>query len=164
MRTDYESCAQLDEVLNAARKRSVQTMIVDVEPLVSWWDGTQESLDWGVAAVAGKVSTLPTVRALIFATNSARRPSAVPAERGITVSYLALACKPLRTAPYQGLPRPGAVVGDQVHTDGLLAKRLGFTFLHYQPRLAGIPPGPRLMHRLGRAALPLFFSGTRGDG
>jgi hypothetical protein len=157
MRTDYESCARPDEVLSAARKRSVRTLIVDIEPFVSWWDGPQESLDAGVARVADLVSTVPTVRALVFATNSARRPSAVPAARGIAVSYLALALKPVRTMPYRGLPRPGAVVGDQVHTDGLLAGRLGFTFLHYQPELAGAPLGPRLMHRLGRAALPLLF-------
>jgi hypothetical protein len=49
------------------------------------------------------------------------------------------------------------VVGDQVATDGLLARRLGFTFLHYQPRPADVPPGPRLMHRLGQLALPLLF-------
>jgi hypothetical protein len=81
----------------------------------------------------------------------------VPAEPGIAVSYLALALKPVRTGPYRGLPRPGAVAGDQVHTDGLLAERLGFTFLHYQPRLGRAPLGPRLMHRLGQAALPLLF-------
>jgi hypothetical protein len=49
------------------------------------------------------------------------------------------------------------VIGDQVPTDGLLAYRLGFTFLHWNPRLAGVPFGPRLMHLLGRLAQPLFF-------
>jgi hypothetical protein len=165
MRTRYERRDELDEVLDRAGKLAVATIIFDVEPLVSWWDNTQESLDWGVAMVAGKVSTLPTVRALVFATNSVRRPSAlpVPATGGIAVSYLASAAKPLRTAPYRDLPRPGAVVGDQVPTDGLLARRLGYTFLHYQPRLDDIPLGPRVMHRLGRAALPLLFTRHRDD-
>ena len=158
MRGRYERHSELDEVLDRAGKLSVRTIIFDVEPLVSWWDNTQESLDWGVAMVAGKVSTLPTVRALVFSTNSVRRPSTIPAAtRDIEVSYLASAAKPLRTAPYRDLPRPGAVVGDQVPTDGLLARRLGYTFLHYQPRLASIPLGPRVMHRLGRLALPLLF-------
>ena len=158
MRTRYERHSELDEVLDRAGKLSVRTIIFDVEPLVSWWDNTQESLDWGVAMVVGKVAALPAVRVLVFSTNSVRRPSALPASRDIEVSYLASAAKPLRTAPYRDLPRPGAVVGDQVPTDGLLARRLGYTFLHYQPRLDDIPLGPRLMHRLGRVALPLLFN------
>jgi len=164
MRSPYERHSELDEVLDRAGELSLRTIIFDVEPLVSWWDNTQESLDWGVAMVTGKVAALPTVRALVFSTNSVRRPSAIPAGRGdIAVSYLASAAKPLRTAPYRDLPRPGAVVGDQVPTDGLLARRLGYTFLHYQPRLDDIPLGPRLMHRLGRLALPLLFSGRADD-
>jgi predicted HAD superfamily phosphohydrolase YqeG len=157
MKSHYERHTELEDVLDRARQLSVRTMIVDVEPLVSWWDNPRESLDGGVAMVAGKVATLPEVRVLVFATNSRRRPSAVPADRELEVRYLASAGKPLRTAPYRGLPRPGAVVGDQVPTDGLLAWQLGFTFLHYQPRLADVPLGPRLMHRLGRLAVPLLF-------
>jgi predicted HAD superfamily phosphohydrolase YqeG len=158
MRTRYERHAELDDVLDRARKLSVQTMIVDIEPFVSWWDNGQESLDRGVATVVGKVSSLPAVRVVVFATNSVRCPSVIPAGRDIEVIYLASAGKPLRTAAYRDLPRPGAVVGDQVPTDGLLARRLGFTFLHYQPRLDDVPLGPRLMHHLGRLALPLLFS------
>jgi predicted HAD superfamily phosphohydrolase YqeG len=158
VRSRYERLTELDEVLDRARTLSVRALIVDIEPLVSWWDNRQESLDWGVAMIVGKVSTLPAVRVLVFATNSVRRPSVIPAGRDIEVRYLASAGKPLRTAPYRGLPRPGAVIGDQVPTDGLLARRLGFTFLHYQPQLAGVPLGPRLMDRLGRLVLPLLFS------
>jgi hypothetical protein len=164
MRTRYERHRQLDDVLDRAGKLSMRTIIFDVEPLVSWWDNTQESLDWGVAMVVGKVSTLPTVRALVFSTNSVRRPTVIPeAGRDLEVSYLASAAKPLRTAPYRDLPRPGAVVGDQVPTDGLLARRLGYTFLHYEPPLDGIPLGPRVMHRLGRLGLPLLFKGQEED-
>jgi predicted HAD superfamily phosphohydrolase YqeG len=158
MRSHYERHTDLDDMLDRARKLSVRTLIVDIEPLVSWWDNTQESLDWGVAMVTGKVATLPTVRALVFSTNSTRRPSVIPAAGDLEVRYLSSAGKPLRTAPYDDLPLPGAVLGDQVPTDGLLARRLGFTFLHYQPRLDGVPLGPRLMHRLGRLAVPALFS------
>jgi hypothetical protein len=163
MRSHYEFHTELDDVLDGAGKLQVRTLIVDIEPLVSWWDNTQESLDWGLAMVAGKVSALPSVRVLVFATNSIRRPSAIPASDDIEVIYLASAGKPLRTAPYRGLPHPGAVVGDQVATDGVLARRLGFTFLHYQPRLGDVPLGPRLMHGLGRLALPLLFSRPEED-
>ena len=157
MRRGYERHTAPDDVLARAGKLSVQSMIVDIEPFVSWWNGEQESLNWGVAMIVGRVSMLPTLRVLVFATNSVRRPSAIPAEQGLEVRYVASAGKPLRTAPYRGLPRPGAVVGDQVPTDGLLAWRLGFTFLHYQPQLAGVPLGPRLMSGLGHLALPLVF-------
>ena len=96
------------------------------------------------------------MRVVVFATNSARRPSAIPSLPGVQVTYLASAGKPVRTAPYRALPRPGAVIGDQVATDGLLARRLGYTFLHWNPRLARVPLRPRLMGLLGRVAQPLF--------
>ena len=97
------------------------------------------------------------MRVVIFATNSARRPSAAPACDGLQVRYLASANKPLRTSPYHHLPRPGAVAGDQLPTDGILAHRLGFTFLHYAPELAGVPLGPGLMHRWGELVRPVLF-------
>jgi hypothetical protein len=131
-------------------------MIFDVEPLVAWWGSSQESLDRGIAAVVSGLADLPDVRVVVFATNSARRPSAIPSLPGVRVTYLASAGKPLRTAPYLALPRPGAVIGDQVATDGLLARRLGYAFLHWSPQLVGVPLRPRLMGLLGRLAQPLF--------
>jgi predicted HAD superfamily phosphohydrolase YqeG len=131
-------------------------MIFDVEPLVAWWNSSREALDRGIAAVVAELGELPDVRVVVFATNSGRRPSVIPSLPGVRVTYLASAGKPLRTAPYRGLPRPGAVIGDQVATDGLLAYRLGYTFLHWSPRLAGMPLGPRLMQLLGRLAQPLL--------
>ncbi|HEX3517181.1 MAG TPA: hypothetical protein VHT26_24585 [Trebonia sp.] len=135
----------------------MRTMIVDVEPMVAWWDSGQQSLDRGVAAILAELDEVPELQVLVFSTNSARRPSAIPAVPGVQVRYLTSAGKPLRTAAYRGLPRPGAVIGDQVPTDGLLAYRLGFTFLHWDPRLAGVPLGPRLMRQLGRLVQSLFF-------
>ena len=65
--------------------------------------------------------------------------------------------------PYQGLPRPGAVAGDQLPTDGVLAYRLRFTFLHYTPKLSGVPLGPALMHRWGELVRPLLFRRSATD-
>jgi predicted HAD superfamily phosphohydrolase YqeG len=160
MPAGYERLADLRGVIARARELSLRTLIFDIEPLVAWWDSGQQALDRGVAAITAELDQLPELQVLVFATNSARRPAAIPEAPGVRVLYLASAGKPLRTAPYRELPRPGAVVGDQVPTDGLLAYRLGFTFLHWDPGLAGVPLGPRLMHRLGRAARPLFFRGT----
>ena len=107
MRGRYERYTELDDILDQARKLSVQTLIVDIEPLVSWWHNTQESLDWGVAMVVGKVAMLPTLRVLVFSTNSVRRPSVIPDAGDLEVRYVSSAGKPLRTAPYATCHGPG---------------------------------------------------------
>jgi predicted HAD superfamily phosphohydrolase YqeG len=157
MPAGYEQLTELPRVLARARELSVRTLILDVEPLVAWWDSGQQALDGGIATVLSQLDEVPELRVLVFATNSARRPSAIPLVPGVRVVYVASAGKPLRTAPYRGLPKPGAVIGDQLPTDGLLARRLGFTFLHWDPKLSGVPPGPKVLHQLGRLARPLFF-------
>ena len=160
MRAGYEQLTDLHAVFARARELSLRTLIFDIEPLVAWWDTSQQALDQGIAEIAGSLDQVPGVRAVVFATNSARTPTALPPVSGVRVTYLASARKPVRTAPYRGLPRPGAVVGDQLPTDGLLAYRLGFTFLHWDPGLGGVPLGPRLMRLAGRPVRPLFFRGT----
>ncbi|MGA2827905.1 MAG: hypothetical protein ABSF03_17530 [Streptosporangiaceae bacterium] len=163
MTSNYVRVTGLADLFAEARELSVRSMIFDVEPLVALWHGSQESLDQGIARILGDVRTVPSVRVVIFATNSTRHPSAVPACDGIQVRYLASAEKPLRTAPYHHLPRPGAVAGDQLPTDGILAYRLGFTFLHYVPKLTGVPLGPELMHRWGELVRPLLFRRSATD-
>jgi len=74
------------------------------------------------------------------------------------VVYLASAGKPLRTAAYRDFPRPGVVIGDQVATDGILARRLGYAFVLVDTQLAEVPAGPRLMGTYGRLVRPLFFT------
>src|SRR6202012_3956748 len=121
MRAGYEQLTDLHAVFARARELSLRTLIFDIEPLVAWWDTSQQALDQGIAEIAGSLDQVPGVRAVVFATNSARTPTALPPVSGVRVTYLASARKPVRTAPYRGLPRPGAVVGDQLPTDGLLA-------------------------------------------
>jgi predicted HAD superfamily phosphohydrolase YqeG len=150
--------AGLDDVVRQARGLSVRTMVFDVEPLVAYWDGGQDALDQGVARVLSEVAAVPTVQLVCFATNSIRRPTAIPDEPGVRVVYLASAGKPFRTAPYRGFPRPGMVIGDQVPTDGILASRLGYTFVLVDPGQMDVPAGPRLMHAGGRLVLPLLFT------
>jgi predicted HAD superfamily phosphohydrolase YqeG len=160
----YEQLTDLRSVPARARALSLRTIIFDVEPLVAWWDSGQQKLDEGVAALAAELGQLPDLRVVVFATNSSRRPARLPEIPGVRVTYLASAGKPVRTAPYLELPGPGAVVGDQVPTDGLLAYRLGYTFLHWDPPLAGVPLGPRLMHLLGRLVQPVLFSASPPPG
>jgi predicted HAD superfamily phosphohydrolase YqeG len=132
-------------------------MIFDIEPLVAHWDSGQTTLDQGIAQVLGEAATVPGLQLVCFATNSARRPSALPNQAGVRVAYLASAGKPLRTAPYLGFPRPGVVVGDQVVTDGILALRLGYAFVLYDPQTRAVPLGPRLMGAWGQIVRPLLF-------
>jgi predicted HAD superfamily phosphohydrolase YqeG len=155
----YERFASVSELLQRARELSPKTAIVDVEPLVAWWDSGQEPLDSGVATMVSELGEVGGVSILCFATNSARRPSRVPAGAGAQVVYLASAGKPLQIAPYQTMPAPGVVIGDQVLTDGVLARRLGFAFLHYCPEPAVMPIGPRLLRYFGQFVLPVVFHG-----
>lgn len=187
MRAVYERPADLDDALRQAGELGARTIIFDVEPLVAYWDSGQGLLDEGVAWVLKQARTaVPGLLVLCFATNSRRRPSAAVvsdggraggdagdpggaggADRGgdqgapaagARVVYLAAARKPLRTAQYRDFPRPGVVVGDQVVTDGVLAWRLGYRFLHYSPELAHVPAGPRLLGYGGLLVRPLLFS------
>jgi predicted HAD superfamily phosphohydrolase YqeG len=157
VRTVVEHATGLGDAVSLAGELSVRTVIVDVEPLVAYWDGTQESLDEGIARVLGEIVKLPTVEVVCFSTNSLRRPSVVPSPAGVRVVYLASAGKPLRTTAYRRFPRPGVVIGDQVATDGILARRLGYAFIQFDPP-PGVPVGPRLMAAAGRLVQPLLFT------
>jgi hypothetical protein len=160
----YERVTSLAELFARVGELALKTLVFDIEPLVAPWNGGQQGLDRGVAEVLDQAGAVPSVRAVVFSTNSARRPSvfppalpspAVPAD--LRVEYLASAAKPLRIGPYRDLPRPGAVIGDQVPTDGILAYRLGYLFLHFDPPYGDVPLGPRLMHRWGQIVRPVLF-------
>lgn len=157
MKTACERVSGWPDLLPRAAALSPKSIVVDIEPLVAFWDTGQLTLDHGLSAVLDRVAAIPGVEVVCFATNSARRPSAVPAAAGKRVMYVSSAGKPMRLAPYRNLPRPGIVIGDQVATDGLLARRLRFTFFYYVPQLADVPVGPRLLHRCGQTALPFLF-------
>ena len=164
VRVAYERFGEPPDLLRRARELSSRTMILDVEPLVAYWESGQDALDAGIAGILGEIGADSPVSVVCFATNSDRRPSAGyggSGSGGPRVVYLAAARKPFWTAPYRDFPRPGVVVGDQVATDGILARRLGYTFLHYCPDLAHVPPGPRLMYELGRPLEPLLFGWRR---
>jgi predicted HAD superfamily phosphohydrolase YqeG len=157
VRTAYERFSCLDEVLARVREMSTRTVIFDVEPLVASWNSGQAALDQGVELVLGRAGEVPEVQLICFATNSLRRPSSPPAGASMRVVYLASADKPVRTGFYQGFPRPGVVVGDQIATDGILARRLGYTFAQYRPP-GRVPARPRLMNGFGQLVRPILFS------
>jgi hypothetical protein len=162
----YEEFSDEHELPRRLEQLSPRTLIIDIEPLVAYWHGTQDALDRGIAHVLDLVTAVPSVAVVCFATNSARTPSVQPpdASTGARVVYLASARKPVRITPYLGFPRPGVVIGDQVLTDGLLAKRLSYAFLHYRAPLAGAPIRPQLLQGLGRLARRPLFGPARRPG
>jgi hypothetical protein len=160
----YERVTSLAELFARIGELALKTLVFDIEPLVAPWNGGQQGLDRGVAEVLDQAGAVPSVRAVVFSTNSARRPTvfppappAPPAPAGLRVEYLASAAKPLRIGAYRDFPRPGAVIGDQLPTDGVLAYRLGYLFLHFDPPYDDVPLGPRLMHRWGQIVRPVLF-------
>jgi predicted HAD superfamily phosphohydrolase YqeG len=154
--TRYQQFADTADLPMLVAGLGVRTIVIDVEPLVAIWDGTQEALDRGIVAVLDLLTAVAGVQAVCFTTNSARRPSGLPRMPRIEVTYIASARKPLNIGLYERLPTPAVVVGDQVLTDGLLARRLGYPFLHYRhPQQE--PIGPRLLDGVGQLAQPLIF-------
>lgn len=156
MRIARRTLVDVNEVGAHLRELAARTIIVDIEPLVADWNTDRAALDAGISRFLALAAGLEA--AVVFATNSRRRPSSPPAnEPRPTPRYLASAGKPLRTRLYRELPRPGVVLGDQVATDGLLAWRLGFAFLHYRPD-GPLPLGPTLMRLVGKPLEPLLFT------
>ena len=149
LRVPYRACHDLSEVMRALAELAPRTVVVDVEPLVAHWNTDRRALDTGIAAFVDRLAADPgRIQSLVFATNSTRRPGPLPGGHPF-VRYISHAGKPLRTDPFRGLVRPGVVVGDQIPTDGVLAWRLGLTFVHYIPEGLDVPLGPRVMHALG---------------
>lgn len=144
---NVESCqhTQAEEILVCLARLTPRTVIIDVEPLVAHWNGDTAALDDGVSRWAALISTLPSVESVVFATNSQRRPSAVPTHPGLAVDYRSTSLKPFRAGPFRRLPLPGVLIGDQLATDGLLAWRLGYTFIHYRPQRGRASIGVHLM-------------------
>jgi predicted HAD superfamily phosphohydrolase YqeG len=161
VRSSYQVISDEREVPDCIRRLAARTVIFDVEPLVAAWDSAPEALDRGMARVLGQVAAVTSLSVVCFATNSARQPSAIPVVPGLRVDYQASARKPVRTRPYRSLPRPGVLIGDQVVTDGLLAHRIGYAFVHYRPPSAGRPAGPALLSDLGEVLRPLLFRRDR---
>jgi hypothetical protein len=160
MRVPRDTLTESGDACAHLRELGARTIVVDVEPLVADWNSDQAALDAGLRRFLALVGGLDAV--VLFATNSRRRPSPSPeGGPGPRPHYLASAVKPLRTRAYRGLPRPGVVLGDQVATDGLLAWRLGYAFLHYRPP-GPVPLGTALMRLVGRPLEPLLFTATAG--
>lgn len=157
MQLYYKRFTRLDDVYQGAFSLMPRTLIIDVEPVVAQWNTDTADLARGMTTTLARLSTLHSLLVVHFSTNSHRQSLSLPPNYLFSLKYTAAACKPLRTRLYDDLPRPGAVIGDQIATDGVLAWRLGFAFLHFTPPPDELPLGPKVMSMMGRPLLPLLF-------
>lgn len=150
MSVPYRSCRDAAAVVGILAELEPRVAIIDIEPLIAFWDTGEAVLDAGIAAfLEGFAGRRGRLAEIVFATNSARRPSVLPSVAGVRLRYVANARKPFQVGAFRLLAGPGVVVGDQIATDGVLAWRLGVTFVHYIPDYREAPVGPRLMRALG---------------
>ena len=157
-RVPYVACRDVRAVVGALRGLAPRTVLVDVEPMIAGWNTDRGVLDAGVAAFLDAVAADGVECDVVFATNAWRRPSTlVVRPGGSEFGYFAHAGKPFRALRYRKLPTPGVVVGDQIATDGVLAWRLGYAFVHYVPGGLSLPRGPRVMRALGRPLRHVLF-------
>ena len=160
-RVPYLTCTDTASAVTAVAALAPRTVIIDVEPLIASWNTDRDTLDAGLAAFLDIAASLGGLHCeeIVFATNAWRRPSALTARGAARLDYVAHAGKPVRVERFRGLAGPGVVVGDQIATDGVLARRLGYTFVHYVPGGLSRPPGTQLMHAFGRPLRHLLFRG-----
>lgn len=147
-----------DEIAVVLESLGVASVVVDVEPFVCRWETSAEELAAGLAATIKRIGAVPTIRAVVFVTNSRRAPSKDLYDERLELSYVHSARKPLlHLAALKALPPPIAVIGDQPLTDGLLAWRLKASFIQLSlPQRA--PFGVRLQPHLGAAVTRTLFA------
>lgn len=145
-----------DDAWQIIRLLEPASLVLDIEPLVCSWDTDDAELRAGLTRVLERCRQVPSLRTVVFATNSRRTPTVAPPS-DLSVRYIAHARKPFARGALGPLERPIVVCGDQALTDGLLAWLLGSVFIHVAAP-ATAPRWVRLQSRLGRLVSPLFFS------
>lgn len=155
--------ADLGAVGHALEEIGAVTAIIDVEPmLVAWNDIDQTYVQDVQERLSTLLSSAPSLSYMILVSNSKSvRPGATEVA-GRTVVTITNAHKPWRVIILRSAPEPVAVIGDQPLTDGLLAWRLGASFVHWQ-HLGLVPWWPRFQGMVGAVIVPFLFK-TRGNG
>lgn len=75
---DYRECHTTAEVLLYVGRAEPSTVIFDVEPLIAHWDTGDTALTEGMSFFVNQLERTSAVDMIVFATNSKRRPSAMP--------------------------------------------------------------------------------------
>ena len=160
MRSNRILIRDIPALLVALGRLRPATLVVDVEPLVVPWDSAPTLFANAADDFMQTVrANLPSVTSVVNSSHS-RCPRAADGKPDIRI--VTAARKPWRTKYLHDEPGPVAVAGDQVLTDGLLAWRLGASFLHWQ--VAGpMPRWPRLQRWIGRIAAPFLSKDDDGS-
>jgi predicted HAD superfamily phosphohydrolase YqeG len=155
---------QLGMLAGLVARLETRTLVVDIEPLLGMWGAPTGDIVARASAFSQTMAAeVPSLTCLVFATNARMPlPKTVEVDR-LHLSFVSAAGKPLRVGYLANSPRPITVIGDQVVTDGLLAFRLGGSFVHWQPRDA-MPLWPRMQTLAGRLIMNAFFLSLQPSG
>ena len=149
---------QRDTLVSLAARLETCTLVVDVEPLLAMWGAPIGEVIAGAIALAHAMAAeVSSLRCLVFATNARMSLPKTLELAHLRITFVSAAGKPWRIGYLANSPRPIAVIGDQVVTDGLLAFRLGATFLHWQSH-DNMPFWPRVQTIIGSLIMDAFFS------
>lgn len=157
MRTKYRSerlvIRGLPALLATLTTLNPATLVLDVDPMVTPWNSPPELFAQRADELASMIRlAVPDISVIVFASNSPRY-GLLPHEG---INLISPAWKPWTTSYLRSAARPLVVVGDQILTDGLLARRAQGTFLHWQGG-GPTPLWPRLQKLLGKAFIPCCF-------
>ncbi len=150
-RSPLHAVRSLDDVARfVAGHASRLVIIFDVDNTLAPQGADPEPFRELVNNALDRFEALPSVVRVIALSNGP--PRGVP-------RMISRGNKPWTTRRRLGLPRgaPIIVAGDQLLTDGLLAWRLGATFLHLVIDDHNEAPGQRVMRRAGAAMEAVFF-------
>jgi predicted HAD superfamily phosphohydrolase YqeG len=150
---------RIEAVCRVVAEAGARTVVLDVQPMFRGWRSSEVNMEVGPVVSALRAAS-PELVSLVFASNARRLDLVPPDGCGPVVVG---ARKPWRVGYLSAAPVPIVVVGDQVVTDGLLAWRIGATFVHW--RDAGpAPKWPRIQRGLGRVvARWVFINDEDGD-
>jgi predicted HAD superfamily phosphohydrolase YqeG len=149
--------AELERVVGICRRLEPDVLVLDLEPLLLRWDAADEQLELSWARFLRLIRG-STVR-MVLVVSSSRRELSLVTPRDLHVRVVRRARKPLVSRAtlglYGGAGRRGVVCGDVSLTDGLLAARLGYTFVHVEA--PGRPLYPVIQDFVGKALFGWLF-------
>jgi hypothetical protein len=149
------SANSLDSVCRVVSAVNARTVVLDVQPMILGWRPTTTNHEAGSVVDALRIAS-PALDALIFASNARHLDLTLGNSDAKSGSLVVRARKPWRIDYLSGVSAPIIVVGDQVVTDGLLAWRMGATFVHWQ-HVHPTPVWPRVQRMLGSVVARLIF-------
>jgi predicted HAD superfamily phosphohydrolase YqeG len=142
-----------------------RVVLLDLENTVLPYRATERDVAAMAEHLTILISELPSSARLVLNTNKVRCQAVVKYQLAALDLQIIEHCrKPLRRYVLRELngADPTVVVGDQVLTDGFLARGLARPFVRVAGSSRWEPAWPRLMRRAGSAVAPVFFRSDEG--